>query len=345
MTTELSERRKKKALTLMVIAGLVAAVAAVTLTIEARSSRPDLASGLVIPGLAESIKSAEKITVVSKEASYHIERIAHGDQRVWAMRDRGDYPVRAARLGQLTEGLQQLAYVRRMTSDPSKHERLGVGDPRQGGAGVLVQIEGARGGFLVNLIIGVQPDGFYVRRPDQNQVWAVRGDLPPLRDIAEWLDLAPLTLDADKIARVEVQPAEGRAYVLTRADANERNFSISEPAGLAPAAPAAVAAAAERITHLSPTDVQTAPAIQGAPKARVRATTFDGVAIEAELIEVDGKTWAKFVARAADPAQEPEALAINDRAAAWAYALSDEEASALAPTLDSLLPQREEPAH
>jgi Domain of unknown function (DUF4340) len=345
MTTELAQRRKKHALSLMVVAGVIAAVAAVTLAIEARSARPDLASGLVIPGLEQRISGAQKITVASKQTSYRIERIQRGQERVWAMRDRGDYPVLASRLAQLTEGLQQLTYVRRMTSDASKHERLGVGDPRQGGEGVLVQIEDGRGAFLVNLIFGVQPDGFYVRRPDQDQTWAVRGDLPPLRDIAEWLDLAPLTLDASTIARVEVQPADGRAYVLSRASPNERNFAISEPAGAQIMTPTSATETAERITHLSPIDVQPAPAIQGQAQASVRAATFDGVTVEAELIETEGKTWVKFVAHAAAPEQEAAALAINDRAAGWAYALSDTEADALAPTLESFLPPHDaEPA-
>ena len=187
MSTELAERRKGRALSLLLIAGALAALAAVTLAIEQRSSRPDLASGPVVPGLEETIGGAQRIIVTSAEASYRIERT----QRGWAMTDRDNYPVLSSRLSQLTGGLQQLRLTRRMTSNPSKHERLGVTDPRHGGRGILVQIEDGRGALLVNLILGVETSGLYVRHPDDNQTWAAQGELPPLRDIASWLELRP----------------------------------------------------------------------------------------------------------------------------------------------------------
>lgn len=333
MTTALAERRKGQAFSLWVIAAALAAVAAITVAIESRGLRPDAEAGAVVPGLEQTIVGAQRVIVVSTDASYRIERT----QRGWAMRDRDDFPVQASRLAQLTEGLKQLRYVRRMSSDPSNHERLGVSDPRQGGRGVLVQIEDGRGALLVNLILGVEQSGVFVRRPDQDQTWAAAGDLPPLRDAAAWLDLRPLELDAERLARVEIAPTEGRAYVLAR-DGADQPWRIAAPA-LAPLSQASLAAAAARITQVAPIDVRTAPAIQGAARARVRAVTFDGVAIEAELIDSDGRTWLKLVARGTTPEQEPAALAINDRVAAWAYALSGVDAEALAPTLGSLLPQ------
>lgn len=333
MTTETAERRKSRAFRLLMIAGALAIAAAVVLGIEARSSRPDQASGPVVPGLSDTIAGAQRITVTGADASYRIERT----QRGWAMRDRGDFPVLGARLAQLTEGLEGLRYVRRMTSDVSKHERLGVTDPREGGRGVLVQIEDGRGAFLVNLILGVEPDGgLYVRRPDDPQTWSATGDLPPLRDIAAWLDLRPVNLSAERIARVEITPSEGVAYVLARA-APDGDFAIASPPRQALAA-SSVAATALRLAQISPTDVQPAPAIQGAPRARLRVVTFDGIALEGEIIESDQRAWLKLVARAETPEQEPAALAINNQAAAWAYALSQMDADALTPPLSRLVP-------
>ena len=102
-----------------------------------------------------------------------------------------------------------------------------------------------------------------------------------------------------------------------------------------------MAVTAEAITHLSPVDVQPAPAIQGVAQARLRVLTQAGVAVEAELIPTEGRLWLKVVARAltaGDAPQEAAALAINDHASGWAFALSPEEAEALAPTLAGLSP-------
>jgi hypothetical protein len=332
MTAGLGERRRARSLSLFLIAGALTVIAAVTLAIESRGLDPNNASGPVLPGLAETIGGAQRISVTSAEATYRIERTQQG----WAMRDRDGYPVLSGRLAQLTEGLESLRYLRRMTSDASKHERLGVTDPREGGRGILIQVEDGRGALLVNLILGVETNGLYVRRPGEAQTWAADGELPPLRDVATWMDLQPLNIAAERLARVEIMPAEGRAYILAR-DGADQPWRIAAPA-LASLAQSTVTSTAERLTQLQPVDVRTAPAIQGPPRARVRATTFDGVAIDAELIASDNRTWVKLVASAGAPEQEPAALEINNRSAAWAYALSDSEAEALAAPLSRLVP-------
>lgn len=334
MTTELAERRKHRALGLGLLAGAFVVVAAITVAIDARSSRPNTASGPVVPGLEESISRAQRIIVTSTEASYRIERT----QRGWAMQDRGNFPVNSGALDRLTQGLQSLQYVRRMTSDPSKHERLGVGDPREGGRGILVQVEDGSRALLVDIILGIEPNGgMYVRRAGQDQVWSARGELPPLRSIASWLELQPLALDPATLARVEIVPPTGRPYTLAR-EAQGADFQIVLPARLAAIAQSAVDNVGARITALAPTDVTEAPAIQGAPRARVRAITFDGVLIDGELIDSDGKTWIKLVARAQTPEQEPAALEINNRSAAWAYALSSLDVDTLVAPLSTLVP-------
>lgn len=343
MTTQLAERRKKRTLVLFLIAGALVAAAAIMTAIEQRSLRPDQMTGLVVPGLAQNISGAERISITSAEATYRIERIQRGEERVWVMRDRGDFPVMASRLGELTEGLEELRYVRRMTSDESKHERLGVTDPREGGRGILVQIEDGRGALLVNLILGVQPNGMYVRRPDGDQTWAVReaedAALPPLRDVAAWLELRPLAVEASRLARVEIIPQQGRGYVLAR-EAPPEPWRLVQPA-LSALVQSAVTSTAERLTALSPTDVQLAPAVQGDVVARVRATTFEGVLIDAELITSDGRIWVKLAARADSPELENLAMQINSRSSDWAFALSEREALALAPPLSALIPSAE----
>lgn len=336
MISSLAERRRNRLLTLFIAAGALVAVAAVTTAISLRSVSSQAVSGPVVPGLADTISGGTRILITSAEASYRIERAERGEQAVWVMRDRGDFPVQPARLAQLTEGLQNLRFTRRMTSDPGKHARLGVDDPRQGGRGILVQIEDGRGALLVNLILGVEPSGLYVRRPDNDQTWAADGELPPLRDVAAWLELRPLDMGPEQLARVEISPPEGRAYVLARESA-ETPWRIATPA-LASPTQSSIDAAAEAITALTPIDVQPAPAIQGAPRARVRATTFDGVVIDAELIDSDGGQWLKLVARSDAPEREQAALAINNRVAAWAYRLRDQEAGVLAAPLASLVP-------
>ncbi len=334
MITELAERRRAGLLRLYIVAAALIAIAAVTSGIEMRATSASVVSGPVLPGVEAALASAQRIEVFSADANYRIERTERG----WAMRDRGDYPVERGRIAQLSAALAQMRTVRRMTSDASKHERLGVTDPREGGRGVLLRVENSNTALLVDLILGVEPGGrLYVRRSGEDQVWQAESpDLPPLREAAAWLELTPLSLPAAQLARVEIMPAEGRAYVLARDD-SDQPWRIAAPA-LAAGSQAIVTAAAEKLVQLAPSDVLEAPAVQGQPRARVRASTFTGITIDGEVIAADDKLWLKLVARAAAPEQAPAALAINDRVSAWAYALSEAEAAALAPPLNTLLP-------
>ncbi|MGE3142084.1 MAG: DUF4340 domain-containing protein [Hyphomonadaceae bacterium] len=337
MSSDLKERRRRLAFSLVLAAAVMSAVAFVAVSIDLRSARPNLAHGLMLPNLPQNIARAQRVLVTTAEGSYRIEKNARG----WAMRDRGDYPVKAAMLRALTDGLERLALTRRMTSNPDRYGRLGVDDPRQGGQGVLVQIEDGQGALLVNLILGVKPEGLYVRKPDEQQVWAAAGDLPPLHEAARWLDMKPLTLDAAAITRVDIAPREGRAYTLARQEGGD--FAIVLPARLAPVSVDAVRRTAEHLARLAPADVQEAPMIQGPPQARLRVSLADGVYVDGVLIESDGRAWLKLTAAAEREEQAPAAAALDAQAAPWAYALSPEEVEALAPPLASLLPQPPSP--
>ena len=333
MTTLLAERRKRDLLTLALVALGVAIVAAITIGVDVRAAKQTSASGLVLPNLSENLSDARRISVVSDTVSYEIECVQRDGACVWLMRDHGDYPVSAGPIARLVEGLRTLEYTRRMTSDPSKHARLGVEDPREDGRGVLIQIEDpSRGALLVDIILGVQPNGgLYVRKPGDNQVWAARGDLPPLRDVSIWMDLAPLNIDPATLESVEITPREGEAYVLARSG-GEASFAFASPRAT-PNPGVRLDAIAERITGLEPIDVQTAPAIQGEPFARIRALTAGGITIDAELIESEQRVWIKMVARAEEEENQPAALELNARIAEWAFELRPERADLLAPPL------------
>ena len=198
-----------------------------------------------------------------------------------------------------------------------------------------MQVQTAQGALLANLVLGMSPSGIYMRAPDKEQAWAVRGDLPPLKDPAQWLDLAPLAVDVGRFAHALVQPASGVAYSLTR---NERgDFQLDPPfSGYLVVTPDGVNRAGRAFATLRPIDVAAAPAIAGVASARVTTRTSDGLALEGELFEQGGRHWLKLVARGETPAAQTEAQAINARAAAWAYGLSEMDYLDLAPPLANL---------
>jgi hypothetical protein len=341
MTTELAQGRARRATLIGAIAAALVVVAAATVAIGMRSRDANQVAGPVLPGFAEKAAAAERIVVLSKDARYEIQRT----EKAWVLKDRGNYPVRREVLAQFTDGLKSLAYVRPMTTDPARHERLGLGDPAEGGSGVAVQVEDARGARLADLIIGEQPGGaIFLRKPGEDRTWQVRGRMPPLRDPARWLDLAPLEMDVARITSADVQPAAGPAYTVRRDD-GQGAFTLAPPNDATPViSPGGVADAAMKLARLQPVDVRTAATVTSAPRARVRTRTFDGLALESELFEEsDGRRWLKLIARAENAEKEDEARGINARVGPWAYALSEADFAALAPPLSALARAPEPP--
>lgn len=342
MTTELAEGRARRATFVGGVAAALAVIAAITVTISMRSRDANQVAGPVLPGFAERVRQAERIIVQSKDARYEIQRT----EKAWVLKDRGNYPVRREVLAQFTDGLKSLAYVRPMTRDAARHERLGLGDPKEGGSGIAVQVEDARGARLADLILGEEPGGaIFLRKPGDDQTWAVRGRMPPLRDPSRWLDLTPLTIDVARIASAAVQPMpSGPQYEVRRTDA-QGAFSLAPPNDAMPViAPGALADAAFTIARLKPIDVRPAASVTGPARALLRMQTFDGLALESELVEeTGGRHWIKLVARAQRPDREDEARGINTRLAPWAYALTDQDFAALAPPLSALARAPEPP--
>jgi hypothetical protein len=221
-----------------------------------------------------------------------------------------------------------------MTRDPDKFDRLGLGDPKKGGEGVLVQVQNAQGALLANLILGIEPRGLYARDPNKEQTWAIKGELPPLKDPAAWLDLAPIALDRSRIARVDVAPPAGAAYAVKRESMASRDFTVDKPFDrYIVLTPEGINAVGAGIATLAPADVAAAPAITGVLQARTITRTFDGLVIESELHFDKGRHWLKLVARGENPRAVEEAAAINARAAAWAYGMTEMSFRDFAPPL------------
>jgi hypothetical protein len=325
------ERRRIATLALAATAAL-AVISALVIEFDAARLRPPQAQGSVLPNFSQSAGAAEAITIATKDATYSIARTQNG----WTLPDRGDYPVARERLAQFTEGLASLSFVRPMTRDPAKFERLGLGDPAKGGDGVLVQVQNAQGALLANLMLGITPSGLYMRQNEGAQAWALKGELPPLKDPAQWLDLTPLTIDPARIVRVSIQPSTGPAYVLVRTEP-AAEFSLEAPFDRhLVLTPDGLNAAGQAFAFLKPNDVAAAPAIAGAPSARVSMRTGDGLVIDGELFAQAPRHWLKLVARAETPAALQDAQVINTRAAAWAYGLTALDYVNFAPPLSVL---------
>ena len=308
-------RRARRALSIAAF-GVGLLLAGVTaLVIDAsRSARPDV-SGPVLPGWREAAGNASGIEVITPDTMFRLERGESG----WTMPSRGHYPVRAEYLAELDAGLAALTYAGALTRDPGRYDRLGVGDPVEGGSGTRLTIVDGRDMLLASLIIGGErgEDGLYIRRTSDARAHAVQGRLPDLGDPGRWLGLDFFNIDPSRIARAFIVPETGPAYILERDAPATRNFDLVSPRTWQLITAGAANGVAHAGTRVRFRDVGQGSVPAGRPAALHRAVTFDGLTYEYRFFRVEGTIRAYVSVEAANHDTMDEASVL--RAAVEGY--------------------------
>lgn len=277
----------------------------------------------VLPAFESKAALVSLVMVTTSEESYHLVKNADG----WVIPEKGNYPISPARIQELTQALSYMVYARPMTHDEKKFDRIGLGDPTTGGTGALLEVGDGSGANFARLLAGYRDGRTYIRRPDDLQAWVVdNGVLPPLQRAVRWLDLDVAPVKAEDIAGVDVRPAQGPSYrLLANADGG---FSLAPPYANRPLVAAlAPNMSAEALTRFSAVDV--APALQiavGAPVAEHITRMRSGVEIVVRSWKQGERGWVTIsaaVAEGAAPDAMDQAMAINAKAAPWAFALTE----------------------
>jgi hypothetical protein len=326
-------RRMRRAAFLALLALVVLGAVAATAITRAVAAAPPKGAGLALPAFAGRAAETTAIRITTKDQAYTILKTGRG----WVIREKGDYPVRQERLAAFTEGFSTLQKTRAVTRDRDKFDRIGLGDPRSGGTGALVEITGDRGAIIGRLIAGVGPGGVYVREPEASQAWAATGTMPPLQDASAWLDLQPLSLGPERIASVELIPQRGPAYLIARPDP-QTPFALVRPfAGVPVISQQAVDGPATAATRFRPIDVRPIASLAVPRVSFHRTRTFDGLVVDVAGFEEGGRIWLTVRAEASAPERQPEADAINAAASPWAFGFTRYDWADYAAPIDTVI--------
>ncbi|MFN4025498.1 MAG: DUF4340 domain-containing protein [Hyphomonas sp.] len=295
--------------------------------------RSDLTGRPVLPGFAEVRAAASAIRVTLADETYSLAATPDG----WRLTSADGYPIRPDRLTELAEGLGSLVWDAPRTRDPEKFNAIGLGDPREGGTGALVEVLGPDGEVAAALITGRKDEHIYARRPGDAQAFRVKGSLPPLYSAEAWLDLDILQLSEDAVSAVRLIDRTGASLYLRRnVGAGNGAFRPAPPyeayelvSRLAPAGPGLA------LTRLQPVGVKPAAALTTQPAARHITETHDGLEIDVRgYREADGYYLTLRAVEAGEGANR--AGAINQRASGWAFRITEIDWSDFAPLVSSI---------
>lgn len=334
-------RRRLQALAAAALAALLLIAGAISVWREAAAGTPPDVSGPVAPFWVERAGDAARIEIVAADAQFTLVRSGAG----WIMPSRGGYPVRPERIAALDQALSELTFQRAMTRDPEKFDRLGLGDPEAGGAGVQLTVLDASAGVIADLIAGDArgEGGVYVRRARGSRAYAARGSLPELADPGVWLGLSFWNFDPSAVARARITPERGPAWFVQRAGVAQRSYELMEPQSWSLITSGAANGVATAGARLRFRDVRPADSLTGAFVSRHVGVTFSGLAYRFDFIAENNEHWALIEVEAvADDARE-RASRLSALTEGWAFQVSDDAYERLTRPLDQVAERRAPP--
>jgi hypothetical protein len=331
----LARRRLNQALIAGAGALLMVAVGAASIIVDARRASVPEVSGPVLPGWSERAADAAEIEIITANARFRLVRTEAG----WVMPSRGNYAVRPERIAELDSALTGLRFERAMTRDGDKYDRLNLGDPASGGAGVRLIILDEAGEPLADLVAGRQQndgDGVYVRPSNRARAFAASGELPVLADPGVWLGLDFWSFEPSAIGRARIEPETGEAYFVQRAGLAQRNYELMEPDRwrlITGGAANGVATAGARLRFR---DVKPAQALEGSFVARHVGTTFSGLVYRFDFVAEGERRWAVIRVEALADDAGPRAERLRSLTEGWAFEVSEDAYERLTRPLDQL---------
>jgi hypothetical protein len=288
----------------------------------------------VLSGFSQSRADAQRIRFTLADEQYTLSRTAAG----WVMEETGGYPIRADRLAELANGLETLSFGEQRTSDPYKHDQIGLGDPAEDGNGALVEIFDAENEISQSLIIGRKGEALYARAPEGDQTYRLQGSLPPFYNLRSWLDLDIIQIEPTAIRSVRLTDQAGQSLYLRRAEGSDARSFRPAPPNQADRLISRLSAStsALAITRLTPTDVKPAEDLTTRPVARHITETFDGLEIDLRAHREPNGLWVTLRAvEAGEGARRAEV--INQKAEGWAFQITDYDFQDFTPRVSSIV--------
>ena len=337
--------------TVLALASLVAAFA-VSLG-QPETAKVELANEPVFPALRADPDVVAKVSLTTTAGEVVVGR---DDQGAWRVESKAGYAADAKKVRALVVGLSDMRLAKAMTKNPERFARLEVEDhDAEGAQSRLIRLEGKGGQVLAEMLLGKSRAGYtagseggsYLRRVGENQAWLATGSLEIESEPVDWLVKEVVNIDDDQVKSVEITPPEGEAFAVARPE-SDAEFSLDRlPEGRS-LEESEVNRLASGLAFVNLDDVtpKSEAALTGTPH-KARFTTFDGLAVTAELFAQQGEGEARWVVFAAEQvgegeseeAQAARALAaeINARVEGWAYRLPSYVDERLTMPLEKLL--------
>ncbi len=324
---------KARGLTALAVVAVVAVGGALFIGSRRDHGRDESGKAL-LPGLDGELASLDELDVIKGGAAPSVTLKKIGDG--WVVRQRNDYPADVSKLRKLLLALGDTRIVEEKTSDPANYPAIGVEDPSKPGAsGTGLAWTAADGRH--ELIVGKAAAlGSFVRLDSQARSELVAPSISIDVEPRFWIDSRLTDVPLANVQRIEVKPAEGGGYTLTRASAKDATFTLAGvPAGRKALDAAALAPSPSFLGGLTVEDVAAASTVDFGKATVVTVTLSDGNVLTLTGASAGDKHWVTIGAT--------KDAALNARAQGRAYELAAYRYQAIFRPLEELLVPKSSP--
>lgn len=305
------------------------------------------------PALRANPDAVAKVTIQTKDGNVTLTRAS---PETWIAPDHYEYPASSERINRLVRQLNDMRLIEAKTSNEERFSRLEVEDLSDDSNTRLIRLEDGEGGVIMEVLVGkrvfrltgTQPSGTYIRLLGEEQSWLASGGFELDPQVQTWLEQLIVEVPGEQVARVEITPAEGDSYVVSR-EAKGGDFVLE---GLAENEvlnrESDLRQLQSALTSLRFADVTPRSEVTWPEDSYVaKVTTFDGLDLTVELALIDDTPWATLTAKnAVLPAgevitDEVKQLveSINNRSRGWTFHINQSIFQRLTKPRDSWVKQ------
>ncbi|OHC73814.1 MAG: hypothetical protein A3G18_00600 [Rhodospirillales bacterium RIFCSPLOWO2_12_FULL_58_28] len=337
---------KSGALTALTAVTVIAVIAA-ALSTGARDSRQAVegTGQKAFPRLLNTINDVNTIAIKHPNGAMTIER--YPDR--WGVVEKGGFPVQGVAVRKFLLDLARLEQAEAKTGNKERHAQLNLLDPANENAnstGITIKDKGGK--VMAALIVGNNAgalkglSGTYIRKPDDDQTWLAGSELNVSVRARDWVEKAIIDIPPKNIAKVVIRHPDASILTVSKSSPEDAHYAVENlPPDAKLKSEYAADAMAAALDKLELDDVNKADAMTFAEEFTVKAelTTFDGLTVAIDLLELGGKHWIKPAVKSADgkPESAKRADDLNARIGPWAYQVAAFKVSDLKKRMSDLL--------
>jgi outer membrane lipoprotein-sorting protein len=277
----------------------IAVIITAGITAKMRAPRSSLEKDLLYPDLSSQFNKINKINITAYKNTVDL-AILDGN---WVVTSLDNYPANFNKVRTTVINLSEFRIVDEKTDNPDLYTRLGVEDPEtENSTSLLITLFNNTDQAMASVIIGQQRQssgskpGMYIRNPEKKQALLVEGILDISANDIDWINRELFHIPSEQVKNVKIQYPDSKIFEINKSTQAQPDFEIiGNEVDIPSASKIIINRNASGLEETRADGVQAVDNFSFPENAiTTTVTTFDGMVISTELVQLDEHSYAHF---------------------------------------------------